>query len=78
MTRKHFIVIAEALKSEKPGSNWSSNKHVQWGLDCRAICKALANMNPSFKPLTFLEACTVPAEVIEAHLRGLLQARTSL
>lgn len=64
MTRKHFKALAEALLSEKPGSNWSPNKHVQWRLDCRAVASALKSLSPTFKPAVFLKACGLPTDYL--------------
>ena len=48
MTKKHFIALADALRAEKPGTNWDANKHVQWGLDVKAIANVCAAHNPNF------------------------------
>jgi hypothetical protein len=57
MSRKHFKALAEALKAEKPGANWSANKHVQWQLDVNAIAATCARFNGNFKRERFLAAC---------------------
>jgi hypothetical protein len=57
MSRKHFRALADALKAEKPGDNWSANKHVQWALDVKAIANTCAQFNSNFKRSRFLTAC---------------------
>lgn len=57
MTKQHFIALAAALRSEKPGDNWSPNKCVQWELDTLAIASVLASFNPRFNRERFLKAC---------------------
>jgi hypothetical protein len=54
MTRKDYILIADALRSEKPNDGWDPNKRVQWDLDCKAIAQALAGDNPRFDREHFL------------------------
>ena len=49
MTKKNFIALADALKAEKPGTNWNPNKMVQWELDVKAIADVCAASNPAFK-----------------------------
>ena len=56
MSKKHFVAIAEALRSEKPGENWDPNKRVQWMLDVRAIARVLASYNAAFDLERFLTA----------------------
>ena len=48
MTKKHFIALADALRAEKPGTNWDPNKLVQWELDVKAIANVCAASNPNF------------------------------
>ena len=48
MTKKHFIALADALRAEKPGTNWDPNKMVQWELDVKAIANVCAAHNPNF------------------------------
>lgn len=54
MTRKDYILIANALRSEKPSENWNLNKMVQWELDVKAIATAFATDNPRFNREHFL------------------------
>ena len=48
MSKKHFIALADALRAEKPGSNWDPNKMVQWELDVKAIADVCQRSNPRF------------------------------
>ena len=48
MSKKHFIALADALKSERPGDNWDPNKMVQWELDVKAIATVCAQSNSRF------------------------------
>ena len=48
MTKKHFIALADALRAEKPGTNWDPNKMVQWELDVKAIANVCAAQNSNF------------------------------
>lgn len=57
LTKKDYIKIAAAFKSEKPGLNWSANKTVQWELDVKAIVRVLAADNDRFDTDRFLTAC---------------------
>ena len=57
MTRKHFQILAENLKAERPSPNWSGNKLTQWNLDVKAVAKACAVSNPGFKFDRFYTAC---------------------
>jgi len=49
MSKQDFIALADSLRAEKPGQNWSPNKHVQWELDVKAIANVCAASNPRFK-----------------------------
>ena len=49
MSKGDFIALADALRSERPGINWSPNKHVQWNLDVKAIANVCAASNVAFK-----------------------------
>jgi hypothetical protein len=61
MTRKDYILLAEALASAKPPSiNYGETVHApdQHIADCEAIADALAE-NPRFDRARFLRACGV-------------------
>lgn len=62
ISRKHFQLIADALKEQKPAPHWDANKHTQWNLDVRAIAKTLATLNPRFDFGRFYKACGVDDE----------------
>ena len=64
MSRKHFQMIAEALKREKPAENWCANKHAQWELDVKAVAGALRLMNPRFDFNRFFKACGLDYEKV--------------
>jgi hypothetical protein len=66
MSWKHFRMLAEALKLERPTENWSPNKEVQWELDVKAVARACKSMNPGFKPERFYDACGGLFEEVEA------------
>ena len=60
MTRKHFKLLADALKAEKPASHWDSNKAgamVQWKRDVKAVANACKRANPNFDFEQFYTAC---------------------
>lgn len=48
MSKKDFIALADALRAEKPGTNWDPNKMVQWELDAKAIADVRQASNPAF------------------------------
>ena len=60
MTRKHFKLLADELKAEKPASHWDSNKAgamVQWKRDVKAVANACKRANPNFDFEQFYTAC---------------------
>lgn len=57
ISRKHFQMIADALKEQKPEAHWDKNKMTQWELDVRAVAKALSRLNPRFDFGRFTRAC---------------------
>jgi hypothetical protein len=65
MTRKDYILIAEALKSVDPQPTTPGDDRVcrrtyqGWSCACIAVCNALANDNPRFDRDRFLKACGV-------------------
>lgn len=62
ISRKHFQMLADALKREKPAEHWDANKHTQWELDVKAIAGALRLMNPRFDFNRFFKACGLEYE----------------
>lgn len=48
MSKKHFIMLADALRRERPAPHWDANKHTQWGLDVKAVADVCAQDNPRF------------------------------
>ena len=64
MTRKDYVLIANALLANKPLDTDSytdgRSYHValnQWKNDCRSIADKLQGDNDTFSRFTFLEAC---------------------
>jgi hypothetical protein len=57
ISRKHFQMIADELKSNRPEAHWDANKMTQWQLDVRAVAKALSSLNPRFDFARFYKAC---------------------
>lgn len=56
MTKKHFILLAAALKSAKPDPTWRGH-YDQWQKDVETIAEALKSTNSLFNEIRFLEAC---------------------
>ena len=56
MTKKHFELLANALKFVQPGNNTKSN-WLQWEKDIQAIAQACQQNNPRFDTERFLKAC---------------------
>lgn len=60
MTRKDYLLIAEALKSVSPQGPWVDEGDHQHKADCCAIADALAADNPNnFNREQFLSNCGV-------------------
>ena len=51
MTKKHFVAIADAMKSARVIDK------SQWEEDCKTLAWALAQINPKFDRMLFLDAC---------------------
>jgi hypothetical protein len=62
MTRKDYILLADALASAKPiphdDFQLAADRYDQFAIDCTAIADALAE-NPRFDRARFLKACGV-------------------
>jgi len=49
MTKKHFKVLAENLKAQRPQPHWCANKRLQWEMDVKAIAKVCEEQNSRFE-----------------------------
>ncbi len=63
MTRKHFKLIADALKASKPLGEDYLIHGGQWELTVDNLTRELSRTNPLFKPERFKAACGLPDEV---------------
>lgn len=61
MTRKDFILLAEALKLARVRGDYAHDTHMLAGVDRAAekVADALAAENPRFDRARFLKACGV-------------------
>lgn len=64
MTRKDYVLIADALKCVRTSAAGRDegeleDRLAQWSEDCEAVADALANDNPRFDRDRFLKACGV-------------------
>ena len=68
MTRKDYILIAEALAQVRPGQcpSVARNAESQHIIDCFALANALGRNNPRFDRRRFFKACGITAEDNEA------------
>lgn len=57
MTRKHFQLIADALKDAKPLGHDYNIHGRQWELTVDHVTRALSGTNARFKPERFRAAC---------------------
>jgi hypothetical protein len=57
MTRKDYILIAEALKAARPLPHWDRNKEAQWVVTFSRLADRLIEDNPRFDFNTFKKAC---------------------
>lgn len=65
MTRKQYIVLAQALAESKPiGPSDLKLMHLgaqkQWLRDVKAVAEALTHLNSNFDSAKFLRECGVP------------------
>lgn len=58
MTRKHFKLLAEALKDSMPEPT-DETAMSQWQKSCKHVAGVLRQANPAFNRDKFLEACGV-------------------
>lgn len=60
MTRKDFVLLAQALKNSAPGAGiLDSARHLQYARTCAFVADILATTNPRFDRARFLTACGV-------------------
>lgn len=61
MTRKDYILLAEALKNARPVSGLPSSpaRFTQWSDDCESVADALAAQSRGFDRELFLRNCGV-------------------
>jgi hypothetical protein len=58
MTRKDYVLLAEALASVRPSVHDTRQSDVHMR-DCRAVAEALARENERFDRARFLKACGI-------------------
>lgn len=65
MTRKHFKLIAEALKDSEPSPSFFESGAIfdeakaQWIRSCKSVASVLGQTNPSYDKNRFLDACGI-------------------
>ena len=59
MTRKDYILIADALKASRPEPHWDPNKESQWCVTFNRLVDRLVEDNPRFDLKIFKEACGI-------------------
>lgn len=57
MTKKDYILLAEAFRESKPPLYAADAVMSQWTLDVEYIVTCLGRDNPRFSPTKFWEAC---------------------
>ena len=57
MTKKDYILLADALAQSRPLPQWDAPLHRQWRADVRYIASALRTTNPRFDADKFIAAC---------------------
>ena len=57
MTRKDYVLLAQALNDARPMAHWDANKRTQWVMDVKYIAQALSNDNNRFDYDRFIDAC---------------------
>ena len=66
MSRKHFVAIAEAMRSSRPDGDLKYAKDRarldQWQTDCLAMADACRSFNGQFDRDRFLGACSFETE----------------
>lgn len=57
MTRKDFVLLADALKMSRPASAPTSPEWQQWCQDVREVARALHSTNGRFDRARFIAHC---------------------
>jgi len=57
MTRKDYVLIAQAMYDIRPASYDDQSARVQWELDCESLAQTFKRHNPRFDHKRFFEAC---------------------
>jgi hypothetical protein len=59
MTRKHFKVLADAMKGNRPVLGDGADARAQWVSDCMALADACQKANGNFDYDRFFAACGI-------------------
>lgn len=57
MTKKDYILLADAFLQTRPLEHWNANKLTQWQQDVVHVAYSLAQNNPRFNASKFMQAC---------------------
>jgi hypothetical protein len=57
MTRKDYVLLAQALAVARPSPGDAKIAWITWRLDCKCIADALAADNNRFERQRFIDAC---------------------
>ena len=57
MTKKDYIILADAFLCTRPMEHWDANKLTQWQQDVAHVAHALMLNNPRFNASKFMQAC---------------------
>jgi hypothetical protein len=64
MTRRDFVLIADALKACRPAFNPTSPEWQQWSQDVRCMANALSSTNGRFDRQRFIAHCEEGAHIV--------------
>lgn len=57
MTRRHFVMLADAMRECRPSTAPTSPEWQQWAQCVRCLTAALARTNPRFDRARFIAYC---------------------